>query len=162
VTVDTCRNSAVGASQGSKSCSIRTNSFRTQTPSLRYLTDATRPDIAYAVGFLGRYSHEPTKRHWRALLRVVQYFVGTSEHGLTYGPGNDDLEQLSAHSYSDWASYKDGRKSTTGNAIMYGAGQVSWRSTMQKSVALSSCEAELRFHDRKYLTDCLTDGFERY
>jgi hypothetical protein len=56
---------------------------------------------------------------------------------------SDDLEKLSAHSDSDWAGDKDGRKSTTGNLIIYGGGPVSWRSTIQKSVALSSCEAEL-------------------
>jgi hypothetical protein len=110
---------------------------------LRYLADSTRPDIPYAVRFLGRYSHKPTKRHWRALLRVIQCIAGTSEHGLMYGPETDDLEKLSAHSDSDWAGDKDGRKSTTGNVIMYGGGPMSWKSTTQKSVALSSCEAEL-------------------
>jgi hypothetical protein len=62
---------------------------------VRYLADSTRPDIAYAVSFLERYSTEPAERHWRALLRVIQYLAGTSEHGLTYGPENDDLEKLS-------------------------------------------------------------------
>jgi hypothetical protein len=82
-------------------------------------------------------------RHWRALLCVVQYLAGIPEHRLMYGSVNDDLEKLSAHSNNDWAGYKDGHKSTTGNVIMCGGGLVSWRSAMQKSVALSSCEAEI-------------------
>jgi hypothetical protein len=60
------------------------------------------------------------------LRRVIQYLAGTPEHGLSYGSGNNDLEKLSAHSDSDWAGDKDGRKSTPGNVNMYGGGPVSW------------------------------------
>jgi hypothetical protein len=42
---------------------------------------------------------------------------------------------------SDWANYDD-RKSVTGYLGFLAGGPVAWRSTKQKIVALSSCEAE--------------------
>ena len=32
--------------------------------SLRYATDCTRPDIAYVVGVLSRFTSKPSKDHW--------------------------------------------------------------------------------------------------
>ena len=34
--------------------------------SLRYATDCTRPDIAYAIGVLNRFTSKPSKDHWIA------------------------------------------------------------------------------------------------
>ena len=35
--------------------------------SLRYATDCTRPDIAYAVGVLSRFTSKPSRDHWLAM-----------------------------------------------------------------------------------------------
>ena len=35
--------------------------------SLRYATNCTRPDIAYAVGVLSRFTSKPSKDHWLAI-----------------------------------------------------------------------------------------------
>ena len=35
--------------------------------SLRYATDCTRPNIAYAVGVLSKFSSKPSKDHWLAI-----------------------------------------------------------------------------------------------
>ena len=35
--------------------------------SLRYATDCTRPNIAYAVGVLSRFTSKPSKDHWLAI-----------------------------------------------------------------------------------------------
>jgi hypothetical protein len=40
---------------------------------LMYLANSTRPDIAFAVNLLGRYSAEPTKRHWKGIKDVFRY-----------------------------------------------------------------------------------------
>ena len=41
--------------------------------SLMYAQACTRPDIAFAVGMLGRYQSNPGKHHWKATKR----FLGT-------------------------------------------------------------------------------------
>ena len=45
--------------------------------SLLHLTNFSRPDIAYAVGRLGKYTHNPDHSHWTALERVFKYLKGT-------------------------------------------------------------------------------------
>ena len=45
--------------------------------SLRYATDCTRPDIAYAVRVLSRFTSKPSKDHWPAIERVMRYLIGT-------------------------------------------------------------------------------------
>ena len=40
---------------------------------LMYLANCTRPDIAFAVNLLARYSSEPTKRHWKRIKYIIRY-----------------------------------------------------------------------------------------
>ena len=41
--------------------------FASIIDSLRYATDCTRLDIAYAVGVLSRFTSKPSKDHWLAI-----------------------------------------------------------------------------------------------
>jgi hypothetical protein len=56
---------------------------------------------------------------------------------------NDELFDLVLFSDSDWAGDKDTRISVTGYCIFLQGCPISWKSKGQKSVALSSSEAEL-------------------
>jgi hypothetical protein len=85
----------------------------------------------------------PLIEHWSALIRVLKYLDGRIELGITYGPRTGIPMRLDGHADADWAGDIDTRQSTTGSIITYGGGPISWRSTKQPSVALSSCEAEL-------------------
>lgn len=109
--------------------------------SLNYLSCCTRPDIAYAVTVLSRYSGEGKahKKHWEAAKRVLRYLKGTPTHGVTLGGTND----LQLQAFSD-ASYADGlgRKSTLAYCTSLGARPVSWKSGRSKTVAQSTAEAE--------------------
>ncbi|KAL0352264.1 UNVERIFIED_CONTAM: Retrovirus-related Pol polyprotein from transposon TNT 1-94 [Sesamum calycinum] len=44
--------------------------------SVMFLMNYTRPDIAYAVSRLSRYTHNPNKEHWVALRRLLKYLKG--------------------------------------------------------------------------------------
>jgi hypothetical protein len=44
---------------------------------LMYLANSTRPDIAFAVNLLARYSAEPTKRHWKGIKDIFRYLQGS-------------------------------------------------------------------------------------
>ena len=48
------------------------------------MTDCTRPDIAYAVGVLDKFTSKPGNEHWHAITRVMRYLIGTKNCGLFY------------------------------------------------------------------------------
>lgn len=47
--------------------------------SVMYAQTCTRPDIAYAVGLLGRYQSNPGMEHWKAAFKVMRYLQGTRD-----------------------------------------------------------------------------------
>ena len=50
--------------------------------SLRYVVDCTRPDIAYVVGLLCRFTNRLSLEHWNAIERVMRYLKKTQNLGL--------------------------------------------------------------------------------
>ena len=52
--------------------------------SLMLLTNCTCPDIAYVVGRLNRYTHNPSIEHWDAISKLLRYLKGTFDFGLSY------------------------------------------------------------------------------
>ena len=49
---------------------------------LMYLANCTRPDIAFSVNLLARYSSAPTRRHWKGIQHILRYLSGTTDMGL--------------------------------------------------------------------------------
>ena len=52
--------------------------------SLMYAQVCTKPDIAHAVGVLGRYQSNPGVDHWKATKKVKCYLQGAKQFMLTY------------------------------------------------------------------------------
>nr|GEY18059.1 putative reverse transcriptase, RNA-dependent DNA polymerase [Tanacetum cinerariifolium] len=44
----------------------------------------TRPDIAYAVGVVSQFMHQPQISHMKAVLRIIRYLKGTPGHGVLF------------------------------------------------------------------------------
>nr|GFA93036.1 zinc finger, CCHC-type [Tanacetum cinerariifolium]GFA93837.1 zinc finger, CCHC-type [Tanacetum cinerariifolium] len=51
---------------------------------LMYVMTSTRPDIAYVIGRLSRFTSNPSRQHWKAITRVFKYLRGTKDYGLSY------------------------------------------------------------------------------
>ncbi|XP_074377841.1 secreted RxLR effector protein 161-like [Apium graveolens] len=51
---------------------------------LMYPANNTRPDIAFAVNLLARFSSDPTKRHWDGIKHKLIYLRGTIDLGLFF------------------------------------------------------------------------------
>ena len=80
----------------------------------------TRPDIAFALGVLGRYNSNSGMDHQRATKKVLRYLQGTKDYILMYRR-TDDLEMIS-YSDSDFVGCVDSRK-LSGYIFMF-AGRV--------------------------------------
>jgi hypothetical protein len=75
-----------------------------------------------------------------AAKHVLRYLCGTVDYGLNYLRG--DGVRLVGYTDSDWAGCVSDQKSTSGCCFGLGSTVVSWFRRKQKSVALSSAEAE--------------------
>jgi hypothetical protein len=51
---------------------------------LMYLANNTRPDIAFVVNCLARYSAAPTIHHWNDIKNILQYLNDTIDLGLFF------------------------------------------------------------------------------
>ncbi|KAG2967995.1 hypothetical protein PC118_g18282 [Phytophthora cactorum] len=63
--------------------------FREAVGTLMHLMTATRPDIAYAVGYVSRFMENPQEEHWVAVKRIFRYLQGTKTHGICFKPGDN-------------------------------------------------------------------------
>jgi hypothetical protein len=113
--------------------------YQTAVGSRMYAMPGTRPDIAYAVSVVSRFTGKPTQAHKAAVVRIFRYLWKTVDYVLVF---KDPLAVLSGYIDSDWAGDFDSRKSTSGYVFNVGSAVISWSSKLQSTVALSSCEAE--------------------
>lgn len=123
-----------------KDDSVEQYPYRELIGSLMYLAIGTRPDIAFAVGYLSRFLDKYTNKHWSAAHRILRYIKATSNYGIRYE--SISKLHLQVFSDSDFAGEPETRKSTSGQLIKINGGAVVWASSKQHSVALSSTEAE--------------------
>ena len=100
----------------------------------------TRPDIAYAVIKLAKFAANPSQEHLDKALYICRYLVGTQNYSLVFDGTSD--AGLIAFTDSDWATDPIDRKSITGYFFKLANGSFSWTSHTQKTIALSSTEAE--------------------
>ncbi|SGY77776.1 BQ5605_C005g03723 [Microbotryum silenes-dioicae] len=108
--------------------------------SLMYASTGTRPDLAYTVGYLARFSHSPSAAAWGAVKHAFRYLAGTLSHGLRYARGNP--APLLGYSDCNWGACVLSSKSTMGYTFVYAGAAVSWSSRLQSRVADSTCDAE--------------------
>ncbi|OWZ21845.1 LOW QUALITY PROTEIN: Integrase, catalytic core protein [Phytophthora megakarya] len=116
--------------------------YRGIVGSLQYLVRGTRPDIANAVRELSKFLSCYNRTHWDAARRVLKYLKGTSTYGL-YLDGKARDVTYEVYIDTSFACQPKERKSFTGYAIQMAGTSVSWCSSKQESVSLSTAEAEL-------------------
>lgn len=115
--------------------------FREVIGSIMYLVLGTRPDLAFALGYISRFQETPTDEHWVALKRILRYIQGSKDIKLCYSR-NELAPPLCGFVDSDWASDVSDRKSTSGFILKVFGSTVLWSSRKQQMVTLSTTEAE--------------------
>jgi len=116
---------------------------------LLYLAITTRPDISYYMMWLGQYNAKPNHSYFLLAKHVLRYLAGTKTLALGFGAPSDSLpSSLTGYMQNvgcsdvDWASDSMDRKSISGYSFFFKGSLVSWSAVKQKSIALSSTEAE--------------------
>jgi Reverse transcriptase (RNA-dependent DNA polymerase)/gag-polypeptide of LTR copia-type len=121
--------------------------YRSAVGSMLYLSSHSRPDISNVVRELAKCMDGATYAAFKEMKRVLRFLMDTKDFGLKIHPtipqGVKDFKwNLKIFSDSDWAGDKENRHSVSGY-IMYLMGvPILWKSRLQKTVALSSAEAE--------------------
>jgi hypothetical protein len=108
---------------------------------LIYLTNCTRPDIAFPVNLLARYSSAPTRRHWNGVKHVLCYLRGTTDMRLFYSHCSNP--QLVGYADACYLSDPHKGRSQTWYLFTYGNTAISWRSVKQTISATSSNHSEI-------------------
>jgi len=80
--------------------------------------NCTRPDIAYVVGWLSCYTHNPSsKKHWDALFRLLKYLRGIMDWCLHFSKFSTMLERLCD---ANWVSDNNKVRHTSGYVFTLG------------------------------------------
>lgn len=115
--------------------------YRKAVGSLLYLSNKTRPDIAFATNVVSRHLDNPDKSDVIKVKRILRYLKGTMSDGIIFEKSG--TLNLNAYSDADYGGDLDTRRSTTGYVIFIGNSPVCWSSRRQHLVATSSAESEL-------------------
>ncbi|KAD6453258.1 hypothetical protein E3N88_07963 [Mikania micrantha] len=118
---------------------VNATDYRRVIGSLIYLIN-TRPDLSFSVGVASKFMQSPKESHQNVVKQILRYLKGTVSYGLKYRKGGDG--QLVGYSDSSHGTDIEDRRGTTGMAFYLSGNLITWSSQKQKTVALSSCEAE--------------------
>ena len=124
--------------------------------SFLWLANMTALDIIYAASQLARFLDNPGELHFSYAIRVLIYLRDHSEHGLHYAPNG--ARGFETFVDSSWLT----SFSCSGGLYMFYGCPFHWFSKTQRSITLSSAEAEyfgamMAARDNIYLRDVIED-----
>ena len=141
--------------------------YRTTTGELIFALVTCRADIAFPVMKLTQFNNDPAQCHFDAIKQVYKYLNHTISEGLYFWRpkpertlpsvplptimDDSDYDAFlpptklnTAHCFadSDWAGNRRDRRSVSGILVMLGGAAIVYKTVLQKTIALSSTEAE--------------------
>ena len=119
--------------------------YQSTIGSLLYIALGTRPDIAYAVCTLARYSQNPGHVHWAGVKSIIRYLLHTADKGLFYQGNLPDMAKInfSPSGFSDALfNNSDNGHSTISFVMLVGQHPVSWKSKVSTPVPQSVFKVE--------------------
>jgi len=102
----------------------------------------TRPYISQAVTVINRYMGNPIKMHWQAMKLILRYLRGTIGIGLVFHKNHITCSSIVGYVDSNYAGDLDRRKSQIVYVFMLSKNVLSWKATLQSTLALSTNEVE--------------------
>jgi hypothetical protein len=123
---------------GSERDHINSVPYAPAVGSLMYAMVATRPNIAHAVSVISRFMHNLGCPHWNILKHIFRYLVGTKDYDIEFGP--NEPSSLVGYIDSNYAGFRDYRKSTSRYLFIFGYGDILWISKQQDCTNTSTTE----------------------
>jgi hypothetical protein len=119
---------------------INPHNYLSIVGSLSYAAVGTRPDIAYAVNYLARFSSRPSAIHWKGLNHLIGYMAATKTIPLRLHPKGSNETPVECYCDANWGGATS--RSSYGTVIrLYGC-PIMWVSRRLVTVASSTCQAE--------------------
>ena len=115
--------------------------YRGTVARLNYIA-SDRIDIQFAVKEAARNMSNPRVRDWHALIRLGKYIKGRPRMIMKYD-WQSPVTVAVTYTDSDWVGCIKTAKSTSGGIVTIGKHIIKSYSRQQKTIALSSAEAEL-------------------
>ena len=112
---------------------------RSITAKLQFGSTWVRCDTSFTTAQLARFCASAGRLHWAALHHLMGYLMANPRFKLHYRAGGSS--RLDGYADADWGN-SETRRSTTGMMASYNKGLIYWKSKMQKTVSLSTAEAE--------------------
>jgi hypothetical protein len=116
--------------------------YRSMIGCLGYLAQMTRPDIEQYTYHLATFVSDPGETHLKKLIELMGYLKRFPHRGIRFSIDENQENLWKFYVDSDWAGDLATRKSTTGYIIQFMNGPLVTVSKRQKTVSLSSTEAE--------------------
>ena len=122
--------------------------YRSVVGMMLYLATNTRPDIAYVVSQVARFSHSPKQSHATAVKMIIRYLSGTKTKGTIFK--KPSALTLDCYADADFAGLYGiessenpvSVKSRTGYIVSVSSCFITCKSQLQSTIALSTSEAE--------------------
>ena len=122
--------------------------YRAIVGALLHLSTNTRPDIAFAVSQVARFSNDPKKSHATAIKTIVRHLKKTQDMGTTVKVSNElKLDLCVDADFCGLFKQEDDRdpnsaRSRTGWIITLGGWPIIWKSHLQSHISQSTLKAE--------------------
>ncbi|KAD6454347.1 hypothetical protein E3N88_09053 [Mikania micrantha] len=88
-----------------------------------------------------RYQQNPSDSHWMAVKSILKYLKRNRDMFLIYGSGEEELV-VKGYTDASFQTDRDDSLSQSGYVFILNGGVVSWKSSKQDVVALSTTESE--------------------
>ena len=99
---------AAEVTKASTTAKVDTTLYRSIVGGLRYLFH-TRPNIAFAVGYISRFMEDPREDHWVAVKQLLRYVKGTVDQGIVFPKTGGSGLKLTVFSVADMVGDIDTR-----------------------------------------------------
>ncbi|RDY10335.1 putative mitochondrial protein, partial [Mucuna pruriens] len=108
----------------------------------------TRPDIAYVVGVVIRFMHNPSEFHMEVVFTTLHYLKSRPRKGLMISKHNHAT--VSWYCDFDWGAKGERQQSTTRYFTFVGGNLVTWKSKRQKKLNIGLWSKEYKsYYGRK-------------